>query len=68
MTNPLSMIPPKVRLAVYALYAVGSVVMTYLSAKGVVGSDEVALYAGIGTVLGVTAASNVDLDTNQIGD
>lgn len=60
--NPLSQIPGKYRVAFYLTYAVGGCVMTYLVSKGSLGTDEAALYTGIGSVFGVTAASNVDLD------
>lgn len=58
MTNPLALVPPKVRVVLYLIYAIGSVVATYLIAKEVIGLEEAALWAGIGTVLGLTAASN----------
>lgn len=59
MTNPFTKIPPTARLVLYVLYALGSLVMTYLAAKGKVGADEVAFWAGLGAVFGVTASSNV---------
>ena len=55
----LQAIPKSVRLTLYVLYAVGGVVLIYLEAKGIVGADELALWAGIGSVFGVTAAGNV---------
>lgn len=59
--NPLQLVPPKWRLALYLVYALGSVVVTYLAAKGHFGAEEVALWSGLGAVFGLTAASNVDL-------
>lgn len=57
--NPLANIPPKVRLALYVLYALAGPVLIYTAAKGWTGQDEFALYAGIGAAFGLTAASNV---------
>ncbi len=59
--NPLQAIPAKARFALYVVYFVGSVVLTYLATKHIVGADEIALWTGLGAVFGVTAASNVDL-------
>ena len=56
--NPLTSIPPKVRAVLYYLFAVGSVVLTYCVAKGYVGTDELALFAGIAAVFGFTAGAN----------
>lgn len=58
--NILAMIPPHVRLGIYVVYGVGSLVVTYLVARGTWGGDELALWTGIGSLLGLTAASNVD--------
>ena len=55
----LQLIPTPVRLALYTMYALGGPVLIYLQACGLVGPDELALWAGIGTVLGITAAGNV---------
>ena len=55
--NPLPF-PPKVRVALYYVYGVGSLVATYLAAKGTVGADEMALWAGLGVLFGLTAAVN----------
>jgi hypothetical protein len=57
--NPLTNIPPSVRVWLYLAFAVGSVVVTYLGAKGTLGGEEMALFTGVGTVLGLTAVSNV---------
>lgn len=56
----LTLIPPKVRKGLYLAYTAGSPVVAYLAVKSVIGDSEVALYAGIGAALGLTAASNVD--------
>lgn len=62
-TNPLSLIPAPARIAAYLVYAVGGVLLTYLESRGVVGAAELTAWAGLGAVLGVTAASNVDVGT-----
>lgn len=59
--NPLQAIPAKWRLALYIIFSVGSVVVTYLAAKHIIGAEEVALWTGLGAAFGLTAASNVDL-------
>lgn len=61
MGNPLALIPASVRLVAYVVYGMVSLVLAYLAHKGVVGPDEVELWLGIGTFLGITAASNVNL-------
>lgn len=53
--NVLLSIPKKYAKAAYTLYAIGCLVMTYLSAKGLVGADEVALWSGLGVLFGFTA-------------
>ena len=55
----LQAIPRGVRLGLYVAYALAGPVLIYLSAKGIVGADEWALYAGVGTVFGITASGNV---------
>ena len=55
----LQAIPNPVRLTLYVAYALAGPVLIYLSAKGIVGADEWALYAGVGTVFGITASGNV---------
>lgn len=57
--NPLEKIPAKVRLALYLAYALAGPVLIYTAARGWTGNDEYALYVGIGTALGLTAAANV---------
>ena len=57
--NPLPF-PPKVRVALYYVYGVGSLVATYLAAKGTVGADEMALWTGLGVLFGLTAAVNTN--------
>lgn len=55
----LQRIPEPVRLSLYVAYALAGPVLIYLSTKGLVSVDEWALYAGVGTVFGITATGNV---------
>lgn len=55
----LQRIPRWVRLTIYAAYSLAGPVLAYLGVKGVVGVDELTLYATLGPVIGVTAAGNV---------
>jgi predicted Kef-type K+ transport protein len=57
--NPAQAIPAKVRFFAYVAYLIAGPVLIYTSAKGWTGDDEWALYAGLGTVFGLTAAGNV---------
>lgn len=56
----LEAIPRPVRLALYLIYAIGGVILIYLSSKQIIGPDEMALWAGLGTVFGLTAAGNIN--------
>ena len=58
LRTALEAIPRPVRLALYLIYALGGVVAIYLSAKGIIGVDELTLWAGLGSVFGMTAAGN----------
>lgn len=60
--NVLKAIPPQMRLLLYVVYGIGSVVATYLGAKSYIGAEELALWTGIGAVFSLTAGSNVELD------
>lgn len=62
--NPLSLIPNKVRMAMYLVYALGVVVLAYTEAQGWTGEAEKNLWLGIGAVLNVAAASNVPIGSN----
>lgn len=57
--NPLSLIPEKVRLALYVLYGIGAAILLYTENKGWTGQAEKDLWLGLGAVFGVAAASNV---------
>ena len=61
MDNPLAQIPAKVRATLYIVYGVGSIVLTYLAARGIVGSPEVAAWTGLGAFFGFTAVSNLNV-------
>lgn len=58
--NVLERIPSNVRLALYVLYAILGPVLIYTASRGWTGESEYALYVGIGTAFGLTAAANVD--------
>ena len=51
-------LPPKVRLALYVLTALGTPVVAYLFAKGHLGELEVALWSAEVSVVSVLAAFN----------
>lgn len=63
--NPFEAIPPKVRAALYLVYGIGSLVATYLAGKGVIGTDELTLWSGLGVLLGLTAASNTNVASKR---
>lgn len=56
--NPLQNIPTRARVVLYVAYALLGPVLIYTAAKGWTGESEYALYVGIGTALGLTAAAN----------
>jgi len=58
MSNPLAVIPTKVRLVLYLVWAILGPVLIYTAAKGWTGEAEYALWVGLGTALGLVAASN----------
>ena len=57
--NVLERIPARVRLVLYVLYAVAGPVLIYTASRGWTGEAEYALYVGVGSALGLTAAANV---------
>lgn len=58
--NPLSRIPARARQALYIVYAIAGPLLVYTASRGWTGDAEYALYVGIGTALGLTAASNIE--------
>lgn len=50
---------PQVRQGLYILITVSAPVVTYLSAKGFIGTLEVALYTGLVSAVTLLAAFNV---------
>lgn len=52
-------IPPKARVIIYIITALGAPVMGYLFIKGYVGEAEVALYGALITAVNGMAALNV---------
>ena len=59
MTNPLTLIPPRLRQAIYLAYLIGGIGVTYAAAKGYAGEAEIAAWSAFGALIGATAASNV---------
>ena len=57
--NPLTHIPARARLALYIVYALAGPILVYANARGWTGESEYTLYIGVGTALGLAAASNV---------
>lgn len=55
----LQRIPPWVRGALYVAVAIGSVLVAYAVSKHVIGADEVVLWLGITSALGIVAAGNL---------
>lgn len=53
-------LPPKARLAVYILFGVGSLVVTYLLDKGQIGAEEVKFFTGLSAFAYALAAINVN--------
>ncbi len=61
--NPLTAIPDSARRWLYLGYAVLGPVLLWTKARGWTGQTEVDLWVGLGTALGLTAASNI---TSQV--
>lgn len=57
--NMLQSIPPRVRVVAYVVYAVAGPALVYTASRGWTSDAEYALYVGLGTALGLTAAANV---------
>lgn len=57
--NPLAAIPRPLRLGLYLVYAVAGPLLLWTKARGWTGQDEVVLWVGLGTALGLTAAANI---------
>lgn len=57
--NPLQMIPARVRTWLYVTWAVLGPVLIWTQSHGWTGDAENVLWMGLGTALGLTAASNV---------
>lgn len=58
-------LPPKVRVAIYAFFGVGSIVMTYLKAINVVGENEMSLWIALSSFGSGLAALNVDVQEKK---
>lgn len=59
MSNPLTAIPERWRVRLYLAWAVLGPVLLWTQAHGWTGDPENALWMGLGTALGLTAAANV---------
>jgi uncharacterized membrane protein YphA (DoxX/SURF4 family) len=57
---PTVNLSPGLRLALYIVSALGSLVAAYLFAKGLVGEAETALWAGVVALINAVAAANVN--------
>lgn len=51
---------PKIRLAIYLVTGAGTLVVSYLSIKHIIGDAEVALWAGLSALVNGLSAVNVD--------
>lgn len=58
--KPTITVSPTVRQALYALTAVGSLVVTYLGAKNFIGAAELAMWTGWTTLVMSLAVSKTD--------
>ena len=61
--NPLQAIPASWRFALYVIYGVAGPVLIWTSSRGWTGEAEYALWIGLGSVFGFTAAANVHAKT-----
>lgn len=52
-------IPRNVRLALYIITSVGSLLVTYFAAKGDLGPDEIALWTGFTALIAAMAGINI---------
>lgn len=58
-------LPSKVRFALYIFTSVGSLVVTYFAATGVIGSNEVALWTAFSAFVAALAGLNVNPDVKE---
>lgn len=56
--NPSINLPTNVRFAIYVFLGLGGIVMTYLSATGVVGQNEMTAWSAFSVFVGGLAAVN----------
>jgi hypothetical protein len=56
--NPLTVLPAAARRWLYLVYAVLGPVLLWTRANGWTGANELELWAGLGTALGLVAAAN----------
>ena len=60
-------LPKQVRLVLYALLTLASPFVAYFSATGVLGGNELALYAGISGAIALLAGLNVNAPSRPSG-
>lgn len=53
-------VPSKLRAAIYVAFSLAAPVVTYLTVSGFMGSNEVALFTGLSTVVFALAGLNTD--------
>lgn len=63
---PTINIPAGIRFALYLLSAIGSVVVAYLFARGIVGEAETAGWAGLVAIINGIAAANTNLSGSAV--
>ena len=66
--NPLTAIPDGARRWLYLAYAVLGPVLLWTKARGWTGQTEIDLWVGLGTALGLTAASNITPQVSVAAD
>lgn len=52
--------PRRLRLIIYIIFSIGSLVMTYLGAKHMIGMDEIVLWTGVAALIGGLAGVNIN--------
>ena len=52
-------IPRSVRLVLYLVTSIGSLLVTYLAARGLVGPDEIGLWTGFTALIAAMAGFNI---------
>lgn len=53
-------IPRNIRLTLYIVTSIGSMLVTYLAAKGIIGGDEIAFWTGFTAFIAAMASININ--------